>query len=140
EAALYAVPGFAEAFLTEGKRTPAGTVRRMPRLADTLEHLAHAGLDDFYRGDVAREIAADLERFGAPVTRRDLVTYRARVAQPLSVRLRNATVYNCPPPSQGLATLLILGMFERLNAGRAETPEHHHGLIEASKRAFAIRD
>lgn len=140
EAALYAVPGFAEAFLTEGKRTPVGTVRRMPRLADTLEHLAHAGLDDFYRGDVAREIAADLERFGAPVTRRDLETYRARVAQPLSVRLRNATVYNCPPPSQGLATLLILGMFERLNAGRAETPEHHHGLIEASKRAFAIRD
>ena len=36
-------------------------MRKQPRLADTLAHLAHAGLDDFYRGDVAREIAADLD-------------------------------------------------------------------------------
>jgi gamma-glutamyltranspeptidase/glutathione hydrolase len=140
EAALYAVPGFADAFLAEGKRAPAGSMRRMPRLADTLEQLAHAGLADFYRGDVGREIAADLERIGSPIVRRDLETYRARVVEPLSLRLQNSTVYNLPPPSQGLATLLILGLFERLNVARGETPEHHHGLIEASKRAFAIRD
>ncbi len=140
EAALYAVPGFAEAFLVEGKRAPTGTPRRMPRLADTLEQLAHAGLSDFYRGDVGREVAADLERIGSPVVRRDLEAYRARVVEPLSVRLRHSTVYNLPPPSQGLATLLILGMFERLKAARPETLEHHHALIEASKRAFAIRD
>jgi gamma-glutamyltranspeptidase/glutathione hydrolase len=138
EAALYAVPGFAEAFLTEGKRTPAGTLRQVPHLADTLEQLAHAGLADFYRGDVGREIAADLERIGVPITRRDLETYRARVVAPLELRLGDATVYNLPPPTQGLTTLLILGMFERLNASRAETPEHHHALIEASKRAFTI--
>jgi gamma-glutamyltranspeptidase len=140
EAALYAVPGFAEAFLTDGKRTPAGTLRRMPRLADTLEQLAHVGLGDFYRGDVGREIAADLERIGAPIVRSDLKAYRARIVQPLSLRLRNSTVYNLPPPTQGLATLLILGMFERLGVTRAEAPEHHHGLIEASKRALGIRD
>ena len=40
EAALYAVPGFAEAFLTEGKRMSAGTVRQVPRLAGTLGQLA----------------------------------------------------------------------------------------------------
>ena len=84
-------------------------------LADTLDQLAHAGLADFYRGDVGREIAADLERIESPVTRKDLERYRARVVQPLSVRLRHSTVYNLPPPSQGLASLLILGMFERLN-------------------------
>jgi hypothetical protein len=38
-------------------------------LAATLEQLGHAGLDDFYRGDVGREVAADLERAGSPVTR-----------------------------------------------------------------------
>ena len=140
EAALFAAPGFAEAFLVEGKLPEAGTQRKSLKLADTLDRLAHAGLADFYRGDVGREIAADLERIESPVTRKDLETYRARVVQPLSVRLKHSTVYNLPPPSQGLATLLILGMFERLNVKHGETPEHHHGLIEAVKRAFAIRD
>ncbi|UVF19125.1 gamma-glutamyltransferase family protein [Microvirga terrae] len=140
EAALYGVPGFAEAFLVEGKRAPEGTQRRTPRLADTLEQLAHAGLGDFYRGDVGREIALDLERIGSPITRKDLETYRARVVEPLSVRLNRSTIYNLPPPSQGLATLLILGMVERLKGLGGETPERHHGLIEASKRAFSLRD
>jgi oxamate amidohydrolase len=140
EAALFAAPGFAEAFLVEGKLPAAGTLRRSLKLADTLDRLAHAGLADFYRGDVGREIAADLERIESPVTRKDLERYRARVVQPLSVRLRHSTVYNLPPPSQGLASLMILGMFERLNVKHGETPEHHHGLIEAVKRAFAIRD
>ncbi len=49
------------------RRQGAGR-RRDPQadraFAATLDHLAHAGLDDFYRGDVGREIAADLERIG----------------------------------------------------------------------------
>jgi gamma-glutamyltranspeptidase/glutathione hydrolase len=140
EAALFTAPGFAEAFLVDGKLPEAGATRRNPKLADTFDQLAHAGLADFYRGDVGREIATDLERIDSPITRKDLEIYRARVVQPLSVRLKHSTVYNLPPPSQGLASLLILGIFERLNVSRAETPEHHHGLIEAAKRAFAIRD
>jgi gamma-glutamyltranspeptidase/glutathione hydrolase len=138
--ALFSAPGFAAAFLEEGKLPEAGTRRRSLKLADTLEQLAHAGLADFYRGDVGREIAADLERIGSPIVRKDMETYRARVVEPLSVRLPHSTVYNLPPPSQGLASLLILGMFARLNVKHGETPEHHHGLIEAAKRAFAIRD
>jgi gamma-glutamyltranspeptidase/glutathione hydrolase len=139
-ATLKTAPGFAETFLVEGKPAPAGTLRRMPALADTLSQLADAGLDDFYRGDVGREIAADLERIGSPVTRADLESYRAGTMEPLSARLQDATLYNCPPPTQGLASLLILGMFERLDVRRGETVEHHHGLIEATKRAAAIRD
>jgi len=140
EAALFAAPGFAGAFLKEGRLPPAGETRRSPKLADTLEQLAHAGLADFYRGDVGREIAADLERIGSPITRKDMEAYQARVVTPLSVTLKHSTVYNMPPPSQGLATLLILGLFGRLDVGHGETPEHHHGLIEAAKRAYAIRD
>lgn len=140
--ALRAAPGFADHFLVDGKAPPAGTLRKMPALADMLGHLAGAGLDDFYRGDVGREIAADLERIGSPVTRADLEAYRAVAREPLSCRLNEAgaTVYNFPPPTQGLASLLILGIFERLGVKRAETVEHYHGLIEATKRALAIRD
>ncbi len=138
--ALHASPGFAAAFLTEGKTPEAGATRRQPALADTLQHLADAGLDDFYRGDVAREIAADLERADAPVTRADLKACEARAREPLQARLADCTLFNMPPPSQGLASLLLLAIHERLPRGRPESLEHHHGLIEATKRAFAIRD
>ncbi|HEY8383719.1 MAG TPA: gamma-glutamyltransferase [Microvirga sp.] len=138
--ALQAAPGFAEVFFVDGKRPEAGTLRRQPALAATLERLAHVGLRDFYRGDVGREIAADLERLESPVTRRDLETYEARVVQPLSMRRGPAQIVNLPPPTQGLASLLILGIAGRLEAARTDTADLHHGLIEATKRAYAIRD
>ena len=66
------VPGFAATFLVDGKPPAKAAVLRQTALAATLDQLARAGLDDFYRGDVGREIAADLERIGSPVTRDDL--------------------------------------------------------------------
>jgi gamma-glutamyltranspeptidase/glutathione hydrolase len=133
-------PGFAATFLLDGKPPAEGATLRQTALAATLEHLAHAGLDDFYRGDVGREIAADLERIGSPVTRADLERCRAPVAEPLSVALRAGTLYNAPPPTQGLASLMILGLFERLPVAEAESFDHVHGLVEATKRAFRVRD
>ncbi|MCK0197901.1 gamma-glutamyltransferase [Ancylobacter sp. 6x-1] len=139
-AELKDVPGFAATFLAEGKAPETGTIQRFPRLADTLAHLASAGLEDFYRGDVGREIAADLERVGSPVTRADLERYRAVLRPPLSVKLAGMEVFSSAPPTQGLATLMILGQFDRLGVARAESFEHVHGLIEATKRAFLVRD
>src|SRR5690606_35622622 len=77
------VPGFAAQYLVDGKAPEQGARLAFPRLADTLDHLAHSGFDDFYRGDVAAEIAADLERAGAPVTRADLDKHEARLVRPL---------------------------------------------------------
>ena len=139
-AELYAAPGFAGLFLQEGKPPAAGTPRRNPALAEALEQLAHAGFEDFYRGDVGREIAADLDRIGAPVTRRDIAAFRARPVRPLSARIAGATLHNFPPPTQGLASLLILGIFGALGLPAQEDAAFHHGLVEATKRAFAIRD
>jgi gamma-glutamyltranspeptidase/glutathione hydrolase len=133
-------PGFAAAFLPDGKPPQAGATLRQSALAATLDHLAHVGLDDFYRGDVGREIASDLERIGSPVTRDDLVRYRAVLAEPLSVRLDAGLLYNTPPPTQGLASLLILALYERLRVAEAESFEFAHGLVEATKRAFRVRD
>jgi oxamate amidohydrolase len=137
---LFAAPGFASAYTVDGAIPKAGELRRQPALAATLDHLASAGLDDFYRGDVGREIAADLEDLEAPVTRADLEAYRARVVQPLSVQVPGATLFNFPPPTQGLASLIILALFARLGVTRAEGFEHVHGVVEATKRAFRVRD
>ena len=132
--------GFNEAFLIDGKPPEAGAALKQTAFAATLEQLAQAGLEDFYRGDVGREIAADLERIGSPVTRADLEKYEAKIAEPLSVPIGAGTLYNTPPPTQGLASLMILALFDRLLVGQAESFEHVHGLVEATKRAFRVRD
>jgi gamma-glutamyltranspeptidase/glutathione hydrolase len=137
---LAAVSGFAQAFLPGGKPPAAGATLRQPALAATLEQLVHAGLDDFYRGDVARELAADLDRAGCPVTRADLEACRAESAEPLSVALSAGTAYNTPPPTYGLVSLLILAMFDRLGVKEAEGFDHIHGLVECAKRAARVRD
>jgi oxamate amidohydrolase len=139
-AELKDVPGFAATFLPDGKPPKHGDTLKQSALAATLDHLAHAGLDDFYRGDVGREIAADLERIGSLVTRDDLARYRGSVAEPLHVNLQSGTVFNTPPPTQGLASLLILALYERLRVQEAEGFEFAHGLVECTKRAFRVRD
>jgi len=113
---------------------------RQPALAATLDHLATAGLEDFYRGDVGRETAADLARIGSPVTRADLEHTVAVLAEPLSLTIDAGTLYNTPPPTQGLASLIILALFARLRVTDAEGFDHVHGLVEATKRAFRMRD
>ncbi len=132
--------GFRETFLPDGKVPEIGARLKQVAFAATLDHLAHAGLDDFYRGDVGREIAADLERIGSPVTRADLEQFRATVEAPLSVSIGAGTLYNTPPPTQGLASLIILALFERLRVAQGESFEHIHDLVEATKRAFRVRD
>jgi gamma-glutamyltranspeptidase/glutathione hydrolase len=137
---LWAAPGFASTYTVDGKIPEAGTLRRQSALGATLEHLASAGLDDFYRGDVGRELAADLEALEAPIGRADLERTRARMVDPLSMPIPGATLYNFPPPTQGLASLIILGLFSRLGVTRGEGFDHIHGLVEATKRAFRVRD
>jgi len=139
-AELESAPGFLQTFLADGKPPEEGARLKQTAFAATLDHLAYAGLGDFYRGDVGREIAADLERIGSPVTRADLEQFAATVAEPLRVTIGAGTLYNTPPPTQGLASLIILALFDRLRVQQAESFEHVHGLVEATKRAFRVRD
>jgi gamma-glutamyltranspeptidase len=133
-------PGFTETFMPGGKAQPKGALLSAGKLPDTFEQLGRAGLDDFYRGDIGREIAAALEAIGSPVTRADLEKYRARLREPLTLRVRDATVYGCQPPTPGLVALMILGIYERLGAPGGENFEYVHAIVEASKRAFGARD
>jgi oxamate amidohydrolase len=136
---LEQVPGFVDTFARQG--VPAlGHLQYQPRLADTLAHLAQAGLDDFYRGDVARNLAHDLAVAGSPLRLADLAAYRAAYVEPLSVSLSVGQVFNHPPPTQGVSSLQILGIFDQLGVDRADGFAHVHGLVEATKRAFIWRN
>ena len=136
---LSTVTGFAETFAANGP--PAlGACLAQPRLASTLEHLARNGLDDFYRGDVARSMVSDLEAVGSPLRKEDLERYHAARVAPLSVELSTGCVYNHPPPTQGVSSLAILGIFDRMKIAESESFAHIHGLVEATKRAFRWRN
>ena len=134
------VPGFADAFLVNGAPPPAGYLLRQPALANTLRTLVEHGLDDFYRGSIAELMARELQSLGSPLRQSDFAAYAAQLVQPLAVRLADATVYNLPPPTQGLAALMILGLFDRLGVKEGESFAHLHGLVEATKRAFRVRE
>jgi gamma-glutamyltranspeptidase len=137
---LKASPGFTETYIIDGALPKVGARFRQPRIAETLRHLCKAGLDDFYRGDLARKIAADLERAGTPLRLEDLERYRALTVSPLAIDIAGHKVFNMPPPTQGLASLLLLGIYERLHIPEAETFDFVHGLVESTKRAFKVRD
>jgi gamma-glutamyltranspeptidase len=134
-------PGaYAAIFEPDGRPLREGESLRQPLLAATLARLAQAGLDDLYRGELAAALAADLQALGSPLTLADLQAHHAQASIPLQVRLQQATLYNHAPPTQGLASLLILALFERLQVQHGEGFEHLHGLVEATKQAFLIRD
>ena len=139
-AELETAPGFLQAFLVDGKPPEAGAQLKQSAFAATLDHLAQAGLDDFYRGDVGREIAADLERIGSPVTRADLEKFEARIAEPLSVRSRPARSTTRRRRRKGWPRSSSSRCSIACAFREAESFEHIHGLVEATKRAFRVRD
>ena len=142
---LEPVGGFGTVYLPGGKAPERGQVIVQPRLARTLQRLADEGFDGFYRGQLGRAVAADLERAGTLVKSVDLERHRARQVEPLRVRLGADQVFNMPPPTQGLASLLILAQAHRLSLPIAASRpgadfELIHRLVEATKQAFLVRD
>jgi len=138
---LCAQPGaYAAIFEPQGRPLKQGEILKQPALARTLERLASDGLDSFYRGALGRSIAADLASLGSPVSLEDLVAHRAEETVPLSVAIGGARLFNHPPPTQGVASLMILALFDRLAAEEADGFAHVHGLVEATKQAFLWRD
>ena len=139
---LKGVHGFDSSYLVDGAPPEIGSVFPQPRLGATLRQLACSGLDDFYRGELARSIAADLAAAGSPLALGDLQRHQAQWRQPLALKHSLGTLYNMTPPTQGLVSLLILGILDALEVGKLDPAgaDYVHLCVEATKQAFAIRD
>ena len=134
-------PGaYAGIFESGGRPLEQGEILRQPQLAATLRKLAANGLDDFYRGELAQQIAGDLAMLGSPVSHADLAAHHATRPEPLHVPVTGARLFNSAPPTQGFASLVILALFDRLEASAVDGFDHVHGLVEATKQAFLLRD
>ena len=125
-------------------RLRAGEIFRQEDLARTLERIASDGADEFYRGETARLIVAEMARGGGLITAEDLDRYQAVVREPLRANWRGREILSAPPPSSGgFAVIQLLKMKDFLSdefEGVAHnSPQYVHLIAEIEKRVFADR-
>lgn len=132
-------PGFADCFLPDGRAPRAGELFRSPGHADTLEAIADTEGESFYRGDIARRIAAYAHAHGAALTEDDLAAHQPVWCGTISQRFHDSIVHEIPPNGQGIAALMALGMLDELGIGGrpVDDIETIHLSIEAMKLALA---
>jgi len=127
-------------FLRDGKYYEAGEIFKQPELARTLEDIASHGPDAFYRGPIAREIAASMEKNHGLISLADLAAYQAKVREPLVGHFRGYTILSAPPPSSGGVGLIeMLNILEPLDLGAPDAYSSMHLIVEAQRRAYADR-
>lgn len=125
-------------FLPEGKVPKPGDRFVNRDYASTLRAIARDGAQAFYRGDIARRIAADMTKHGGLITLDDLAQYRAIERRPLSGRFRDHAVYSSPPPvSTGLQLIESLQILDNYKVSGpvsyAANADYFHYAIEAWK-------
>lgn len=146
-------------YYPDGRVPEVGEIFRQPNLAATLRAVAaaetaalkkganrrkaiEAGRDEFYKGDVARRIAASVHADGGLLSYEDLATYRGRLEAPVSARFQGYDIHKAGFWSQGPALLLTLNILEA--AGIDKMPhggeQYLHTLVEAIKLAFDDRN
>lgn len=139
-------------FLSNGKPLGAGEIFKQPELAATLARLQKYGAREFYQGQTARRIAADMAQSGGLITRRDLQKYSAKERQPVIGTYRGYHIVSMPPPSSGGTVLIeMLNMLEaygelpKINPQADEegrvlsSGQRIYLLSEVMQRAFADR-
>ncbi len=150
-------PTTVKIYLPNGQPPKAGTILKNPDLARTLRKLVEAekanqskgrhealkaARDRFYKGDIAKDLAAFSEANGGLFRYDDLAEYTVEVETPVSVNYRGYQIYKNPSASQGPAELLALNLLEGfdLKAMGLNSPDFLHTSVEAVKLAMADRE
>src|SRR5256712_5838018 len=134
-------PEWHRIFKPNGRVPEIGEVFCQPDLARSLRDLAADGADHFYTGRVGEAIAARMEAEGF-LTPQDLAAHTGEWGEPITTTYRGNTIYQTPPPTQGLAALLTFNLLEGFPPAHhaLHSVEHLHLLIEMVKLAYADRD
>ena len=100
-----------------GEVLKEGDTYKHPKMAETLQRIADNGADEFYTGEVARNLVKDISVGGGIITKEDLEAYEVSWETPVSGKLPNTdyTVYSSPPPASGSVMLAILAIAGQYN-------------------------
>ncbi|MCU1221885.1 MAG: gamma-glutamyltransferase 1 [Candidatus Angelobacter sp.] len=130
-------------FQRDGKFYEPGEIFRQPELAGTLERIAaNPKANEFYKGAMARDLAAEIKRGGGLITAEDLAEYEVKERQPIKGTYRGYEIISAPPPSSGGITMMeALNILEGYNLGKmgSRSADAIHVTTEAFRRAFFDR-
>ncbi|WP_100642663.1 gamma-glutamyltransferase [Alteromonas facilis] len=134
-------PGFADVYMPTGDVPKKGDIFANPNLAATYEKIATGGRDAFYKGDIARSIAAYMKAQGGFLAYEDLAAHTSEWVTPVSTNYRGYDVWELPPNGQGIAALQILNILEQydIKGMGFGSAEYVHTFVEAKKLAFEDR-
>jgi len=121
-----------------------GETFKQPELAKTLERIADKGPDDFYKGETAKLLIAQMKQDGGLISADDLSTYQAKWREPMRIDWQGNTLYTAPLPSSGgIALAQLIGIKEQRAADfkgvELNSAKYIHLLSEIEKRVFADR-
>jgi len=129
-----------QTFLVKGEVPPLGYVIRQPELARTLTLISREGADTFYKGALAKKLAAGVRKLGGIWTEQDLAEYTAIERKPIIGQYRGARVVSASPPaSGGIALVDALNILEGFDLSRLDTVTRKHLVIEAMRRVHRDR-
>ncbi len=131
-------------FLNDGKMLKVGDTLKQPELAATLKRIAKSGAQEFYGGETARLMVADMAKSGGLITLEDLAAYKPRVREVLRAKYENGghewEVVTSPPPSSGgVAIIEALNMLKDVPLKSWDDVDSVHMVAETMRRVFADR-
>jgi oxamate amidohydrolase len=135
--------GFRQIYLkSDGTIYQTGEIFKQSHLAQSLAAIASQGAAEFYQGEIAQNIVADLQENGGILTLQDFAEHTANWVEPISVNYRDYIAYNLPPNTQGIASLSILNILNNFDLRKLGegTADYYHLIVEATKQAFSDRD
>ena len=132
-------PGFAQAFLPQGRAPEVGELFRFADAARSLRLIADSRGEAFYRGEIAAALARFARETGGALAEADLAAYRPEWVTPLAKDFAGYTLHEIPPNGQGIAALIALGILENFDIASLAVDgiDSQHLQIEAMKLAFA---
>jgi gamma-glutamyltranspeptidase / glutathione hydrolase len=132
-------PGFADAFMPNGRAPAAGERFVFGNAARGLEAIAKTKGRAFYEGEIAKALVEFSATNGGSLSLSDLANYQPEWVTPISMDYRGYTLHEIPPNGQGIAALMALGILKNFDLQQyaVDSVETRHLQIEAMKAAFA---